>query len=158
MLQWFSTITCLTQYWELNSVFLTTIRWVSYFGCCSKKKKNKNIFKNSLYNAGRILNRFSKDVGFLDDLLPFNFCEFLLVSIAHWLFRALFEYHAQFFCQLSLRCTAIVLTATSSNPYLIVPALLMTVLFIGLRWYYLKSARDVKRIESIGKLSNYLIG
>ncbi len=30
--------------------------------------------------AGRILNRFSKDVGFLDDLLPYFFCEFVLVS------------------------------------------------------------------------------
>ena len=29
---------------------------------------------------GRILNRFSKDVGFLDDLLPYHFCEFILVS------------------------------------------------------------------------------
>lgn len=30
---------------------------------------------------GRIVNRFSKDVGFLDDLLPYSFCEFLLVSL-----------------------------------------------------------------------------
>jgi len=30
-------------------------------------------------NSGRILNRFSKDVGFLDDLLPYLFCEFILV-------------------------------------------------------------------------------
>ena len=32
-----------------------------------------------LFLAGRILNRFSKDVGFLDDLLPYIFCEFILV-------------------------------------------------------------------------------
>ena len=29
---------------------------------------------------GKILNRFSKDIGFLDDLLPYTFCEFILVS------------------------------------------------------------------------------
>ena len=29
---------------------------------------------------GRVLNRFSKDVGFLDDQLPFYFCEHLMVS------------------------------------------------------------------------------
>ena len=29
---------------------------------------------------GRILNRFSKDVGFLDDVLPYFFCEFIIVS------------------------------------------------------------------------------
>ena len=31
--------------------------------------------------AGRVLNRFSKDVGFLDKLLPFIFCEYTLVRI-----------------------------------------------------------------------------
>ena len=30
--------------------------------------------------AGRVLNRFSKDVGFLDDLLPYTFMEYLVVS------------------------------------------------------------------------------
>ena len=30
--------------------------------------------------TGRILNRFSKDIGFLDDLLPYIFCEYILVS------------------------------------------------------------------------------
>ena len=33
-----------------------------------------------LLNLGRVLNRFSKDVGFLDDLMPYVFCEFILVS------------------------------------------------------------------------------
>ena len=28
---------------------------------------------------GRVLNRFSKDTGFMDDLLPFSFCEFMQV-------------------------------------------------------------------------------
>ena len=32
--------------------------------------------------VGRVLNRFSKDIGFLDDLLPFIFCDFVLVSIS----------------------------------------------------------------------------
>ena len=30
---------------------------------------------------GRVLNRFSKDVGFLDKLLPFVFCEYMLVRM-----------------------------------------------------------------------------
>ena len=30
---------------------------------------------------GRVLNRFSKDVGFLDDHLPYYFCEYLMVSV-----------------------------------------------------------------------------
>ena len=32
------------------------------------------------FHTGRILNRFSKDIGFLDDFLPYIFCEYLLVT------------------------------------------------------------------------------
>ena len=32
------------------------------------------------FNLGRVLNRFSKDIGFLDDLLPYISCEYLFVS------------------------------------------------------------------------------
>ena len=34
----------------------------------------------SLPTAGRVLNRFSRDVGFLDDQLPFRFGEYLQVD------------------------------------------------------------------------------
>ena len=30
--------------------------------------------------SGRVLNRFSKDVGFLDDLLPYHYSDFSVVS------------------------------------------------------------------------------
>ena len=33
-----------------------------------------------IFCVGRVLNRFSKDVGFLDDLLPYVYCEYLLVG------------------------------------------------------------------------------
>ena len=33
-----------------------------------------------MYTVGRVLNRFSKDVGFIDDVLPYVFCEYLVVS------------------------------------------------------------------------------
>ena len=41
------------------------------------------------FHTGRILNRFSKDIGFLDDLLPYIFCEYLLVTShpPEWLFK-----------------------------------------------------------------------
>ena len=34
------------------------------------------------FDVGRILNRFSKDVGFLDDLLPTAFTDYLFVSLS----------------------------------------------------------------------------
>ena len=33
-----------------------------------------------LLSLGRVLNRFSKDIGFMDDLLPFQFVELFTVS------------------------------------------------------------------------------
>ena len=38
--------------------------------------------------TGRVLNRFAKDVGFLDDLLPYIFLEYLTVSA--WLHACLY--------------------------------------------------------------------
>ena len=35
---------------------------------------------NRVTFIGRVLNRFSKDVGFLDDVLPYLFCEYVVVS------------------------------------------------------------------------------
>ena len=32
------------------------------------------------YYEGRILNRFSKDMGFVDDMMPFTYCDFLQVK------------------------------------------------------------------------------
>ena len=34
-----------------------------------------------VFASGRVLNRFSKDIGFMDDLLPYVFCEYLIVSV-----------------------------------------------------------------------------
>jgi len=34
-----------------------------------------------LLSLGRVLNRFSKDIGFMDDLLPYHFNELFSVSI-----------------------------------------------------------------------------
>lgn len=33
----------------------------------------------SFFVTGRILNRFSKDMGFVDDMMPFTYCDFLQV-------------------------------------------------------------------------------
>ena len=35
----------------------------------------------STFFSGRVLNRFSKDVGFLDDVLAFHFLEFVMVML-----------------------------------------------------------------------------
>ncbi len=78
---------------------------------------------------GRVLNRFSKDIGFLDDLLP----------------QVLFE-----FIQIFIRFLGILITSIAANPWLAIVAAAVMVVFVFFRWYYLKTARDVKRLEAIG--------
>ena len=43
------------------------------------------------------------------------------------------------------------ITAAVGNPYILIPAFLIVVGFIALRWYYLKTSRDIKRLEAIGE-------
>ena len=150
--------------------------------------------------VGRILNRFSKDIGYLDDLLPYIFCEYLLVSLrehvcTHQLtcvhfctvagqisgsflgvvrvsdtcMRTLSDpslssflsththRHTNYFSSshLSLmqwlfRSLSTLVTSVAAIPWLIVPCALMLGFFFLLRYYYICSAREVKRLEAIG--------
>lgn len=52
--------------------------------------------------------------------------------------------------QLLLRFLAIIVTAIASNYWVAIPAVVVVVAFLILRWYYLKTSRDVKRLEAIG--------
>ena len=78
--------------------------------------------------VGRILNRFSKDVGCLDELLPKTF----LVSI-----------------QFVLLVFASIIVPTVTNPWLLLLVIPLIVLVVYISKYYLKSARELKRLESI---------
>ena len=41
-------------------------------------------------------------------------------------------------------------TAAVSNYWVLIPAFLVITIFLALRWYYLKTSREVKRLEAIG--------
>ncbi len=41
-------------------------------------------------------------------------------------------------------------TASSSNPWVFIPAVVVMAALLVLRWYYLKTSRAVKRLEAIG--------
>ncbi|XP_078348711.1 ATP-binding cassette sub-family C member 4-like [Oculina patagonica] len=77
---------------------------------------------------GRILNRFSKDVGCLDEMLPKMF----LMSI-----------------QLILLLFASLLIPSVSNPWLLLVVVPMIVVVVYISKYYLKTSRELKRLESI---------
>ena len=59
--------------------------------------------------------------------------------------------------QLLTRFLAILITAAAANFWVLPPAVVVIVVFLVLRWYYLKTARDVKRLEAIGKQSNIFL-
>ena len=43
------------------------------------------------------------------------------------------------------------LTASVANPYIIVVVAAAIVFTLLLRWYYLKTVRDIKRLEALGQ-------
>ena len=78
--------------------------------------------------VGRILNRFSKDIGGMDDLLPVEFL---------W---------ASYLCLYV--CSATILSAVT-NVWLCFTCIPLILLFIYLAIYYLKSAREIRRLEAL---------
>ncbi len=59
--------------------------------------------------------------------------------------------YSLFFCvQLLVRLGIILLAACIANYWAVFPAAIFVSLVVALRWYYLKSSREVKRLESIG--------
>ena len=104
---------------------------------------------------GRVLNIFSKDQGFLDDQLPFQMCESLLVSCIGWSGEMLCCHDYCVFFSLThqwmIHFIAIALTIVIVNVWIIIPLVLLSVVIPVFRWYYLKTAREVKRLEAIGQ-------
>ncbi|XP_053420105.1 ATP-binding cassette sub-family C member 4-like isoform X7 [Nycticebus coucang] len=76
---------------------------------------------------GRILNRFSKDIGHLDDLLPMTFSEFI---------------------QVFLQMVGVIAMSVAVIPWMAIPLVPLGIAFIFLRQYFLETSRDVKRLES----------
>ncbi|KAM7238073.1 hypothetical protein CapIbe_011031 [Capra ibex] len=75
---------------------------------------------------GRILNRFSKDIGHMDDLLPVIFQDFI---------------------QTFLLVVGVVGVMVAVIPWTAIPVIPLGIIFFVLRWYFLRTSRDVKRLE-----------
>lgn len=77
--------------------------------------------------AGRILNRFSKEIGSIDEMLPASFYD-------------TFEY--------TLQMLGVVFIIVLSNYLLIIPTIVITIIFWALRIIFVRTSRDIKRLES----------
>lgn len=51
-----------------------------------------------------------------------------------------------------MRFLATIVTVVFAIVYMIIVVALLLVLLVGMRWYYIKTARDVKRLEALGQL------
>ena len=80
--------------------------------------------------GGRILNRFSKDLGLVDELLP----------------ESMYEVTCIF-----LLCFGSIVIAMYFKPILIPPSIIILVIFYYMRLYYLASSRPMKLMDGITK-------
>lgn len=91
---------------------------------CNITKKKYNFF------LGRILNRFSKDIGTIDELLPRVILEAL---------------------QMSSVVVAILIMVAILNQWMIIAIIIQVMLFFLWTKFYLRTAQSVKRLEGISK-------
>lgn len=77
--------------------------------------------------SGRILNRFSKDMGQVDEILPA-----VMIDVI----------------QIFLQLFGIIVVIAVVNYYFIIPTVIVGIIFYFLRGYYLSASRNIKRIEA----------
>ncbi|KAB0797835.1 hypothetical protein PPYR_09004 [Photinus pyralis] len=129
----------------LMIAILTIFRNFSFYTICmrSSERLHYNMFSSIIrgtmrfFNtnpSGRILNRFSKDMGLIDDMLPVT----ILDS---------FQY--------SFMLLGIVVVVATVNPWLLIPTVVIFVMFYFLRAFYLTTSRNVKRLEGIARSPVY---
>ena len=80
--------------------------------------------------VGRVLNRFSRDIGITDELLPDVFLEAV---------------------QILLFCIGAVVLQSILIPWIILPAIPLVIVFVWIGRYYLKSSRDLRRLEGVNR-------
>jgi ATP-binding cassette, subfamily C (CFTR/MRP), member 4 len=80
--------------------------------------------------SGRILNRFSKDMGQIDEILPS-----IMIDVI----------------QIFLSLLGIVVVVGIVNPYFLIPTVFMGILFYYMRIFYLLTSRSIKRMEATSK-------
>ncbi|RZF40293.1 hypothetical protein LSTR_LSTR012596 [Laodelphax striatellus] len=79
-------------------------------------------------SSGRILNRFSKDMGSIDDMLPGAMIDCL---------------------QIGLTIVGIITVVAMVNYLLLIPTFVIAVIFYFLRRFYLSTSRSIKRLEGV---------
>ncbi|XP_067646367.1 probable multidrug resistance-associated protein lethal(2)03659 [Eurosta solidaginis] len=129
----------------LATIFFSIFRTLVFFTMVGHSSINLH---NSMYRglthaamyffhtnpSGRILNRFSKDLGQVDEILPAAMLDVI---------------------QIFLWCLSSVLLVSIVNAWNLLAALILGVIFYYIRAFYLKTSRDVKRLEAVTRSPIY---
>lgn len=107
--------------------------------------------------SGRILNRFSKDMGTIDELLPKCMMDGIQVNFLLNL-RFFSEVNLFFLLtQITFLMIAILILVIILNPMMVVALLVAIVLFVIILKLYMRPAQDIKRLEGIGTKESFLL-
>ncbi|XP_040061540.1 ATP-binding cassette sub-family C member 4 [Ixodes scapularis] len=120
-------------------VLSSMARTVAFFVMCMRASVNlhnrmfRSVIRAPIYffdtnPIGRIQNRFAKDLGTIDDLLPPTGLDITFIF---------------------LNLLGVLVVVAVISPWIIVPTLVLFVVFFFLRRFYMRTARDVKRLEGV---------
>ncbi|XP_058461370.1 probable multidrug resistance-associated protein lethal(2)03659 isoform X2 [Malaya genurostris] len=118
---------------------LLSVNSLAFFEMCIRSSLHlhsalyRGITRTTMYffntnSSGRVMNRFSKDIGLIDSSLPVVLIDSLY-----------------FFLELA----GIIAIVSLANCWLLIPTAVMGLIFYVLRFVFLKTARNVKRVEAI---------
>lgn len=143
-MEWKSSLTrdiCIYVYSALTvlTIVVTLVRSFSFFSTCMNAsiRLHDQMFRSisratmrffNTNTSGRILNRFSKDMGAIDELLPSAMIDCI---------------------QIGLSLLGIIVVVAIANPWLLIPTVIIGIIFYYLRVFYLSTSRSVKRLEGI---------
>lgn len=122
-------------------IIVTLLRSFMFFTICMRasRRLHDSMFKSitratmrffNTNSSGRILNRFSKDMGAVDELLPGAMMDVL---------------------QIGLTLIGIIIVVAIVNPWLMLPTFVAGIIFFYLRKFYITTSRSVKRLEGVSK-------
>ncbi|XP_013098645.2 probable multidrug resistance-associated protein lethal(2)03659 isoform X1 [Stomoxys calcitrans] len=130
---------------NISVIFFALTRSLLFFNLAKRSSTNlhntmfEGVTRASMYffntnPAGRILNRFAKDLGQVDELLPG-----VMMDVT----------------QIFLALLGIVIVLCVVNPWYLVATALLSILFYFMRSFYLNTSRDVKRLEAVTRSPIY---
>lgn len=139
----FTRLECIYIYSALTilTISITLTRSWAFFWTCMRAsiRLHDNMFRSisratmrffNTNTSGRVLNRFSKDMGAVDEMLPTALIDCI---------------------QIGLALLGIIVVVAIANVWLLIPTVLVGIVFYYLRIFYLATSRSVKRLEGISE-------